>query len=79
MLEERRNRPPDGRSGKRAQESLLAGLEDALLMEYRPATRVRHCPCCARPIRAGQPITTIHGTSVHVRCGPPCASTEPGL
>jgi hypothetical protein len=79
MLEERWTGPRDGRTAAGAQDTVLSGLEDALLMEYRPATRTRHCPCCARPIRAGQPVTTIHGTSVHVRCARPCSSPARGL
>jgi hypothetical protein len=84
MLEQRWTGPPDGRTADGAQDMLLAGLEDALLMdapltEYRPLTRTRRCPCCARPIRAGQPVTTIHGTRVHVGCARPCASGPRGI
>lgn len=29
----------------------------------------RRCPRCGQPIRAGQRVTAIFGTSVHVGCG----------
>ena len=34
----------------------------------RPAARVRLCVLCGGPLRAGQRITRIQGSTVHARC-----------
>lgn len=47
---------------------LLSRIQDGLAPANRPGTSMRRCPCCGQAIRAGQRITTIHGTSVHARC-----------
>ena len=46
---------------------LLTRIQDGLA-SHSPGPRARRCPCCGAPIRAGQRLTTIHGTSVHARC-----------
>jgi hypothetical protein len=51
-----------------AQETLLSRIQSGLATASGPGSGTRRCPCCGRPLRAGQLITTIHGTSVHVRC-----------
>jgi len=65
MSQERGGAAHDGRSAG-AHEALLTRIQDGLATTH--GTGTRRCPCCGRPIRAGQHITTIHGTSVHVRC-----------
>ncbi|MGI8730139.1 MAG: hypothetical protein ACR2LK_09160 [Solirubrobacteraceae bacterium] len=45
---------------------------DGALLERAPdrlsARAARHCPRCGRSIRAGQRVTVIFGTRVHVGC-----------
>jgi hypothetical protein len=45
----------------------MTRIQEGLAQGF-PRTRSRRCPCCGGPIRAGQRLTTIHGTSVHARC-----------
>jgi hypothetical protein len=68
MLEDRSAATSDDRSAITASGRPLTRITDGLASEASPGTSVRRCPCCGSPIRAGQRITTIHGTSVHVRC-----------
>lgn len=48
--------------------ALLTRIQEGLASSGGPGTRAKRCPCCGDPIRAGQRLTTIHGTSVHARC-----------
>ena len=57
---------PDGRPANGMRRTQLARIQEALAT--RAAGRSRRCPCCGKPIRATQRVTTIHGTSVHVHC-----------
>ena len=68
MLEHRSTAAGEGRCAGSAQGALLSRIQDGLASQSGPHIKVRRCPCCGGPIRAGQRITTIHGTSVHVRC-----------
>ena len=33
-----------------------------------PAGEQRFCVLCGRPLRAGHPITRVHGSAVHAAC-----------
>ena len=68
MLEYRSMATADGRTTDGTHDALLARIQDGLADADRPFTRSRRCPCCGEPIRAGQRVTRIHGTSVHTRC-----------
>ena len=65
MLEYRSAANKDGRS---AGGTLLSRVQDGLAAHGIPGKKIRRCPCCGETIRAGQRITTIHGTSVHASC-----------
>ncbi|HWC26608.1 MAG TPA: hypothetical protein VG474_08505 [Solirubrobacteraceae bacterium] len=67
MLEDRIRTAPDGRPAKGKHRTQLARIQEALA-KHAAAARSRRCPCCGKPIRATQRVTTIHGTSVHVHC-----------
>jgi transposase len=67
MLEDRSAASQDGRQDGSANVTLLHRVQEGLT-ESRTAPSMRRCPCCGQPLRTGQRITTIHGTSVHVRC-----------
>ncbi len=67
-MEDRGAASTDGRSAGIAGSTLLTRVQQGLAPAGSPGTGTRRCPCCGREIRAGQQITTIHGTSVHVRC-----------
>ena len=67
MLESRSEATSDGRSADDARGALLTRIKEGLA-EHAPRAKARRCPCCGGPIRAGQRLTTIHGTSVHARC-----------
>jgi hypothetical protein len=67
MLEDRSAATQGGRPISSAEAALLDRVQKELA-EARPTTGVRRCPCCGKPLRTGQRITTIHGTSVHVHC-----------
>lgn len=51
-----------------------AGSNSALLARARAqlaalrGTNVRVCPLCREPIRGGQELERMHGTTVHARC-----------
>jgi hypothetical protein len=66
MLKDRSTATPSGRHVD-ADGALLTRIQKDLAAA-RPATTTRRCPCCGGPIRAGQRLTTIYGTSVHARC-----------
>ena len=68
MLEYRSTATSDGRSTEGTHAALLARVQDGLGGQGRPAAKSRRCPCCGGPLRAGQRLTTIHGTRVHARC-----------
>ena len=68
MLEYRKTAAADGRTAQPPHEALLTRIQDGLSDGERPFTRSRRCPCCGEPMRAGQRLTMIHGTSVHARC-----------
>jgi hypothetical protein len=68
MSQEQRGAALNGRPMVGARDALLTRIQDGLAATGRRGTGTRRCPCCAQPIRTGQPITAIHGTSVHVRC-----------
>ena len=72
MLQDRSEAASDGRSAE-AKRTLLTRIQEGLAPADSPGTKARRCPCCGGAIRAGQRVTTIHGTSVHARC----ASTRP--
>jgi len=67
MLKDRSAATEDGRLASSAKAALLHRVPEGLT-RTGPATGTRRCPCCGQPLRTGQRITTIHGTSVHVRC-----------
>jgi hypothetical protein len=67
MLEDRSAATDDGRLASSATTALLHRVQEGLNRES-PATGARRCPCCGQPLRTGERITTIHGTSVHVLC-----------
>lgn len=67
MLTERGSEAPEGRPADGANGALLARIQKQL-SATRPPVSTRRCPCCGAPLRAGQRLTTIHGTSVHARC-----------
>jgi hypothetical protein len=66
MVKYRSTATPEGRPAE-AHGTLLIRIQKELAAT-RPATITRRCPCCGGPIRTGQRLTTIHGTSVHARC-----------
>lgn len=68
MLEDSTAAVSDGRLPGNGHGTLLSRIEQGLAATLSPGAGIRRCPCCGREIRAGQRITTIHGTSVHVRC-----------
>ena len=68
MLEERSAATSDGRAAAGTDDALLTRIQEGLSSADGSRIGVRRCPCCGRAIRAGQRVTTIHGTSVHVRC-----------
>ncbi len=67
MLTDRSAAASDGRSAGGPAGRLLSRVREGLA-PADPATKTRRCPCCGDAIRAGQRVTTIHGTSVHARC-----------
>ena len=67
MLEDRSATTREGRPSSSAHRALLDRVQEGLA-EAHPTTGTRRCPCCGKPLRTGQRITTIHGTSVHVHC-----------
>lgn len=58
----------DGRITGGTRDALLTRIQEGLATATGPGTKARRCPCCGGAIRAGQRLTTIHGTSVHARC-----------
>ena len=68
MLEDRSAAALDSRSVGATDSALLTRIQDQLAGTRGTGTRTRRCPCCGKPIRTGQLVTRIHGTSVHVRC-----------
>ncbi len=65
MVEQPRSATVPGRpTGRRS--ALLTRIQDEITTS--PGAGTRRCPCCGGPIRAGQRVTSIYGTSVHVRC-----------
>lgn len=68
MLEYGSDATAEGRTTGSTHSALLTRIKDGLASGTSPGTRARRCPCCGGPIRAGQRLTTIHGTSVHARC-----------
>lgn len=68
MLEYGSDATAEGRTTGSTQGTLLTRIQDGLASGTGAGTRARRCPCCGAPIRAGQRLTTIHGTSVHSRC-----------
>jgi hypothetical protein len=77
MVEHRSAAATDGRSAGGMDGALLMRVQDGLATAHGAGTRKRRCPCCGQPIRAGQRLTTIHGTSVHVRCASTQAPAPP--
>jgi hypothetical protein len=67
MLEDRSAAPREGRLTSSTNGSLLHRVQEGLT-GTSSGTSTRRCPCCGQMLRTGQRITTIHGTSVHVRC-----------
>jgi hypothetical protein len=67
MLEHPDAATSDGRVAGDARAALLTRIQEGLA-EHGPRAKARRCPCCGAPIRAGQRLTSIHGTSVHARC-----------
>ena len=68
MLTDRSAAASDGRFAGDTHGTLLSRVQAGLAPADSPATETRRCPCCGDVIRAGQRLTTIHGTSVHARC-----------
>lgn len=79
MLEDPIEAATDGRTPGSAHGTLLTRIQDGL-SPMPPASwqRTRRCPRCGRPIRAGQRVTAIHGTSVHVTCPGASAAGQTG-
>ncbi len=67
MLKDRGTATPDGRPANGAHGALLTRIQQQLARSTPPVS-TRRCPCCGAPLRTGQRLTTIHGTSVHARC-----------
>ncbi len=74
MVTDRGGAPAAGHSATGERGALLTRIQDELATTH--ATRARRCPCCGRPIRAGQRTTTIYGTTVHVLCSGSRASAR---
>ena len=68
MLTDRSAAASDGRFADGTHRTLLSRVQEGLAAADSPATKTRRCACCGDAIRAGQRLTTIHGTSVHARC-----------
>lgn len=68
MLTDRSAAASDSHSAGNAHATLLTRVQEGLAPGDSPRTKARRCPCCGGAIRAGQRLTTIHGTSVHARC-----------
>lgn len=68
MLEYGSDAPAEGRTTAGTHGTLLTRIQDGLASGTSLGTRARRCPCCGAPIRAGQRLAKIHGTSVHARC-----------
>jgi hypothetical protein len=68
MLQDRSDAASDGRSTGSTHGALLTRIQKGLAPADSRGTKMRRCPCCGGPIRTGQRLTTIHGTSVHQRC-----------
>lgn len=67
MLKDRGSASPNGRPADGAHSMLLTRIQKQM-SATKPQVSARRCPCCGAPLRAGQRLTTIHGTSVHARC-----------
>ena len=68
MLEYRSEPAASGRPASGADRALLARIQAGMGTRNGPIAGTRRCPCCGQPVRAGQRLTTIHGTTVHVSC-----------
>ena len=66
MYEHSRGAAPSGHREGYAGAALLKRVHEELAAVGR--TRIRSCPRCGRPIRAGQDVTRVFGTAVHRRC-----------
>ena len=60
--------PPSADAPLRAQPPAAAGLADVDGLLRPSARRARVCVLCGRPLRAGQRMLRVHGTTVHARC-----------
>jgi len=74
MLKDRSEAISDGRSAGGKHGKLLTRIQEGLAPDDSRGAKARRCPCCGTAIRAGQRVTTIHGTSVHAHCA---SSTQP--
>jgi hypothetical protein len=78
MLQDRSDAASNGRSADAKRGTLLTRIQEGLAPPDSRGPKARRCPCCGRAIRAGQRVTTIHGTSVHARCASTQPSSSPG-
>ena len=71
------NRPPNGMppasptspdAALRASPPAAARMADVDGLPRPGARRPRVCVLCGRPLRAGQRLLRVHGTTVHARC-----------
>jgi hypothetical protein len=56
----------DAAGGERALAATL--IADAATLTQATAARTRLCVLCGGPLRAGQRILRVHGSTIHARC-----------
>ena len=60
--------PPSPDAALRALPPATARIADVDGLLRLGARRARVCVLCGRPLRAGQRMLRVHGTTVHARC-----------
>jgi hypothetical protein len=60
--------PPSSDAALRALAPAAARIADVDGLLRPGARRARVCVLCGRPLRAGQRLLRVHGTTVHARC-----------
>jgi hypothetical protein len=43
-------------------------IDDAAALRHTAVARPRLCVLCGRPLRAGQHMLRVHGSTIHARC-----------
>jgi hypothetical protein len=56
----------DARAPAPARTTPLIADADSLQASFTPTRRL--CVLCGHPLRAGQPILRVHGSTIHARC-----------